>query len=292
MSATVAAGLAAAAVAVLLSPGDGAVRLTAVVAAGGQRPPVRTARGGFVGLVGRTAPGARRSQAVTAVQASASAAACLALGAGLVKALLVALAVVAAAQWWDRRSCTAADDAERARAVEVCTALAGELRAGRSPAQALEVAAGLAVGPSRAALATAAAAAGLGGDVAQALRPRAGDAGAVPHVLRSLAACWSVCSGSGGGLAAAVERLEQGLRADQAQRRAVQAELAGPRATAGMLAVLPLAGLLLAAGLGADPLHVLFETPVGLACLGGGLGLDVLGLLWTGRLVRRAGGGR
>ena len=80
------------------------------------------------------------------------------------------------------------------------------------------------------------------------------------------------------------------LRAEQAQRRAVQAELAGPRATAGMLAILPLAGLVLAAGLGADPLHVLLETPVGWVCLVAGLGLDGLGLLWTGRLVTRAGG--
>ena len=292
MSVSVAAGLAAAAVAILLAPGAGAVRLSGVVAAGRQPPREGTPRRAFAGLVGRTGQWAGHRRAVTAVQAAVSAAACLALGGGPTAAVLLALAVVAADRWWDRRARTAAEEAERARAVEACTALAGELRAGRSPAQALAVAAGLAVGPSRAALTTAAAAAGLGGDVGQALRPRTGEVGAVPQVLRSLAACWTVCSGSGGGLAAAVERLEQGLRADQAQRRAVQAELAGPRATAGMLAVLPLAGLLLAAGLGADPLHVLFETPVGLACLGGGLGMDVLGLLWTGRLVRRAGGGR
>jgi len=112
----------------------------------------------------------------------------------------------------------------------------------------------------------------------------------VPEVLRALAACWTVCAGSGSGLAAAVERLEQGLRTEQAQRRAVQAELAGPRATAGMLAVLPAVGLVLAAGLGADPIHVLLHTPLGLTCLVLGLALDVVGLAWTGRFVARAGG--
>jgi tight adherence protein B len=99
-----------------------------------------------------------------------------------------------------------------------------------------------------------------------------------------------VCSTSGSGLAAAVERLEEGLRAEQAQRRAVDAELAGPRATAGLLAVLPAAGLLLAAGLGADPLHVLLTTPLGTVCLVLGLGSRRRGVLWTSRLVSRAGG--
>jgi tight adherence protein B len=112
----------------------------------------------------------------------------------------------------------------------------------------------------------------------------------VPEVLRALAACWTVCAGSGSGLAAAVERLEEGLRAEQSQRRAVDAELAGPRATAGLLAVLPAGGLLLAAGLGADPLSVLLTTPVGLLCLTAGLALDAVGLWWTGRLVAAAGG--
>jgi len=112
----------------------------------------------------------------------------------------------------------------------------------------------------------------------------------VPEVLRALAACWTVCAGSGSGLAVAVERLEEGLRAEQAQRRAVDGELAGPRATAGLLAVLPAGGVLLAVGLGADPLSVLFTTPLGLTCLAVGLGLDALGLWWTGRLVAGAGG--
>jgi tight adherence protein B len=177
---------------------------------------------------------------------------------------------------------------ERSRAVEACGTLAAELRAGRDPGQALAAAAEVAAGPSAATLAAAAAAARLGGDVPAALMA-AGDS-AVEAVLRALAACWTVCAASGSGLAAAVERLEEGLRAEQAQRRAVDAELAGPRATAGLLAVLPAAGLLLAAGLGADPLHVLLATPLGLVCLVLGLGLDALGVLWTGRLVARAGG--
>lgn len=176
--------------------------------------------------------------------------------------------------------------AERAGALHACGMLAGELSAGRTPADALSAAAEVACGPVRDALTAGAAADRLGGDVPAALAAPA-PVSAVPGTLRSLAACWAVCAQSGGGLAAAVARLEEGLRSEAAQRRRVEAELAGPRATAALLAVLPGGGLLLAAGIGADPLHVLLETPVGLVCLVIGLGLDGLGLLWTDRLVRR-----
>jgi tight adherence protein B len=204
----------------------------------------------------------------------------------VVPALLLITAGAGAMRVRSARALAAARRLERSRAVEACGTLAAELRSGRPPADALTAAAELASGPSRTALSVAAGAARLGGDAASALRPP--DGTAVPEVLRSLAACWTVCAGSGSGLAAAVERLEEGLRADQAQRRAVEAELAGPRATASLLAVLPVTGLLLAAGLGADPVHILLSTPLGLTCLLGGLLLDAAGLWWTGRLVARA----
>ena len=208
--------------------------------------------------------------------------------AGVVPALLLLGGAAAGVRVQRARARAAARRLERSRAVEACGALAAELRAGRAPAEALLAAADLAVGPFRDRLLAAAGAARLGGDGAAALRPR--DGTAVPEMLQSLGACWTVCSGSGSGLAAAVERLEEGLRADQARRRAVEAELAGPRATATLLAVLPVAGLLLATGLGADPVPVLLSTPLGLACLAGGLLLDGAGVWWTGRLVARAGG--
>jgi tight adherence protein B len=206
----------------------------------------------------------------------------------VVPLLLVSAAGAALSRVQRTRALAARRRDERARAVEACAALAGELRAGRSPADALEAAAQVASGAFAAALRAAAGAVRLGGDPVASLRPS--EECAVPEVLRALAACWTVCAGAGGGLAAAVERLEGGLRAEQAQRRAVDAELAGPRATAGLLAVLPAGGLLLAAGLGADPVTVLLTTPVGLVCLAAGLGLDALGVWWTGRLVASAGG--
>ena len=178
---------------------------------------------------------------------------------------------------------------EQARAVEACTVLSAELRAGRSAAIALEAAAAVASGGTAAGLRAAAAAASLGGDVATALVASTSSS-AVPELLRGLAACWAVCAGTGSGLAAAVERLGEAQRAAAEQRRAVEVELAGPQATARLLALLPVVGLLLAAGLGAAPLDFLLGTTPGRVCLVLGLLLELLGLRWTARLAGRAAG--
>jgi tight adherence protein B len=106
--------------------------------------------------------------------------------------------------------------------------------------------------------------------------------------LRMLAACWRIGADKGGAFAAVVDGLATALRDEEAQRQEVAAQLAGPRATARLLAGLPLLGLGMAGALGADPLAFLFGTVPGLACLALGTGLDVLGLWWTHRLARAA----
>lgn len=200
---------------------------------------------------------------------------------------LTALAALAAVRVLVARSGAADRAQERRRAVEACAVLAAELRAGRTAVESLNASAEVAVGPCALALLSAARTASWGGDVGGSLLAAAAGS-AVPEVLRALAACWRVCDRAGSGLAAAVDRLADGLRSRQAQERAVSAALAGPRASAGLLALLPLAGIALAAGLSAHPLHVLLHTPLGVACLIAGASLDALGLWWTARLVSSA----
>lgn len=217
----------------------------------------------------------------------------LALAAGLVRgpaaAVLAALAGHIALRASAARATRRARDRERAGAVEACAALSSELRTGRTPAEALTVAATAAVGAVAEALREGAAAARLGADVASPLL-RAVDTSAAPELLQGLSACWRVCSATGSGLASAVDRLADGLARAEVQRREVDTELAGPRATAALLAGLPLAGVALAAGLGARPVHVLLDTSIGAACLSVGIGLDLVGVWWTGRIVDAAGG--
>jgi tight adherence protein B len=211
--------------------------------------------------------------------------------AGPAAGALGVLAGVLAARFRGRRALRRAREAERAGAAEALAVLAAELSAGRPAAYALEAAASVALGPFSSALASAAGSGQVGADPGSCLLHGAA-ASAVPEVLRSLAACWQVCSATGSSLAAAVGRLAEGLRAEHAQRLAVENELAGPRATAGLLAGLPVAGIALAAGLGAQPVHVLLDTPLGVGCLAIGIGLELLGVWWTGRLVAAAGGTR
>ena len=189
---------------------------------------------------------------------------------------------------WVRRRLRAAArrrEAERLEAavVELCTFVAGEVRAGLPPEQALLAAEGCGL---RAAGPAVSAAARYGGDVPAALRSAAARPGA--EGLRGVAACWQVAREGGSTLADGLERVAAALNAERDQRAEVHAQLAGPRATAAVLTLLPLFGLLLGTAMGVAPLRVLLHTPAGLACLAAGCALEAAGLAWVTRLVRGA----
>lgn len=169
--------------------------------------------------------------------------------------------------------------------ITLCGTLAGEVRSGRQPGEALLRAAhdSSGLGDAQAAVL---AAARFGGDVPGALATAARQPGA--EGLRGLAACWRVAVDQGAGLAAGLDRLEGALRDDRDQRADLRAQLAGARSTAVMLAGLPALGLLLGTALGADPLHVLLHTGLGLGCLLVGAVLEGLGMWWATRIVRGA----
>lgn len=189
---------------------------------------------------------------------------------------LVALRRVLAA-----RAAARERSARRDGVKQACDILAGELRAGRTPDQALEAGAG-----SLPLLREVAAIARMGGDVPGALLRASHHPGA--DGLARVAAAWSTAERSGAGLADVLDRLVAGLREDEETRAEVTAQLAAPRATARLLALLPLAGLALGSGIGSDPFHVLLQTPYGLGCLVLGGGLAALGIWWVERLARAA----
>lgn len=172
----------------------------------------------------------------------------------------------------------------RAAVIEICDGIGAELAAGRSPEAALEASvavldASIAAELLRAALIPDA-------DIPAALLRSSELPGA--EGLRLLAACWRIGAERGGTFAPVLDGLASALRDEEAQREEIASQLAGPRATARLLAGLPVLGLAMAAALGADPLAFLFGSLPGLACLLLGIGLDALGLWWTAKLATAA----
>ena len=103
--------------------------------------------------------------------------------------------------------------------------------------------------------------------------------------LSGLAACWRATEEHGLPLAGAVAGIEGALRAEEQRQLVLDAELSGIRTTMGLLAVLPVFGLLLGSGLGIQPWRILLQTFGGQTCLVFGCALDLVGLWWTDRLV-------
>ncbi|MFG1954305.1 hypothetical protein [Micromonospora sp. NPDC048830] len=95
---------------------------------------------------------------------------------------------------------------------------------------------------------------------------------------------------TGAPLADLVERIEADARATDRGLAAAAAQAAGARATAWLLAALPLGGIGLGYGVGVDPVAVLLHTTVGGACAVAAVVLQIVGLFWAERLGATPGG--
>jgi tight adherence protein B len=170
----------------------------------------------------------------------------------------------------------------RREVIEICRDLASQLRIGRSPMDPLTELAqqypGLLVGIE--------ATAQLGGDVPGALRACAATPGA--EGLRLVAVAWQTSDRCGASLAAILDRLADGLAFHSAHDREVAVELGGARATARLLAALPVLGSVLGIGLGAESLVSMTRSLAGMCTLLVGGLLELLGVMWMRSLLRAA----
>jgi tight adherence protein B len=172
---------------------------------------------------------------------------------------------------------------DRVRAVadlaDTLRSLVGELRAGAHPVLAAESVAVDAPPVGAQAMRAIAAAARLGGDVEQAINE---------PLLAETAHAWALAQRHGLPLADVLASVVRDL--DQRARfaRQVQARMAGPRASAVILAVLPALGVGLGEAMGARPLHVLSSTAPGQVLLVLGVGLVCAGVAWSARLTQQA----
>lgn len=105
-------------------------------------------------------------------------------------------------------------------------------------------------------------------------------------LLTRVRAATQLAGRTGAPLADLLERIEADARAGDRARAALAGQAAGSRATAYLLAALPVAGIGLGYAIGADPVTVLLTTPIGGACALGAVALQLAGLLWARRILR------
>lgn len=261
--------------------GPGALaRSSALVERGRLAPGAERSGAGPLLGAARWLPRPPRPGALTGTLATTACGTCgWALG-GLV--LAVPFGLVAVVAWMLVHRAVAAHARRRGtddllRAVHV---ISGELSAGAGPAAALGAAAELG-GTDAAVFAAAAATGERGGEVSAVLLA------ARPAVHR-LGQVWRVAEGSGAPLASVLQRAADDLSAEVEQRRAVAVALAGPRSSATVVAGLPVLGLCLGSAMGADPFGFLTATPAGRLVCAIGVVLDLSGIAWMARILRRA----
>ena len=136
----------------------------------------------------------------------------------------------------------------------------------------------------------AAAEAGRRGDnIADAVAGEARAAGGqIGTAWLGLAAAWQVATQAGAPLAACLRQLASSFRELGQLHADLAVALAGPSATARMVAFLPVVGVLFGSLLGFNTLQTLFLSPPGWTCLAGGAALMLAADRWNRRLVHSA----
>jgi tight adherence protein B len=181
----------------------------------------------------------------------------------------------------DRRRC--AEGRAMAAALEV---LVGELRVGAHPLRAFAIAADESPGSVGTALRAVATRAELGADVGAGLRAAAAGS-SVPDYWDRLAVCWRLAAEHGLAMSTLMRTAHGDIVGRQRFTDQVQAGLAGARATAAILAGLPLLGVALGELIGAHPTRFLLGGGVGGWLLVVGVSLVVLGVAWSDRIIDR-----
>lgn len=163
--------------------------------------------------------------------------------------------------------------------------VAGELRAGVHPVASFETAAGEVTGDVASALRVVAARARLGVDVGEGLRSAA-TGSTVPVYWGRLAVYWELAHRHGLAIALLMRTAHRDLVERERFESRASAGMAGARATATVLAVLPLVGVGLGELVGAEPIRFLLSDGGWLLLIGAAL--SCAGLLWSDRITAGA----
>lgn len=207
-----------------------------------------------------------------------------ALFGGISALLAVAIAVGTGLIRARRKKATLARGTELALLLAGLEILIAELRIGAHPASACSVAGEECSGAVGEVFRRGSARARLGGSAADAFRS---GGSLVDRELVRVASAWTVAERYGLALAELLGAVRTDMLGRNRFRQRTEAGLAGARATATVLAGLPVLGIGLGELMGAAPLQVLFSGGAGGVMLVAGTGLVALGLLWTDKITSK-----
>jgi tight adherence protein B len=201
--------------------------------------------------------------------------------------LAAAIAAATGYRRWSARHTTRTTVATIDGLAEAIRAAVAELRAGAHPATAAEAAAVDATPTAATVMRSIAAAARLDGDIHQALACARTTNPATAPVLNQISRAWILANRHGLPLADVLDAVRGDLETRARFARQLHARMAGPRASASILAILPAIGLALGEAMGAHPIRVLTTTQAGHLLTLLGVALICAGLTWSAHLTNQ-----
>lgn len=171
------------------------------------------------------------------------------------------------------------------RLAEALRTMVGELRAGAHPARAAETTAAQSPPETAHVFATVAAFARLGGRLDLDIPATERRSAVAAAAFRQFTRAWELAQRHGLPLAEVLAAVQRDVEASARFAKQTRARMAGPRASAAVLAGLPLVGVALGEAMGARPVHVLTTSAPGQLLLLAGCGLVLAGVAWSARLT-------
>jgi len=237
---------------------------------------------------GRLVPDRSRARIPKAVLVAVACAIAIVCAAVASPGLAIAVVLVGAtgARRYRRRRRAVRRRRERRRVGAALEVLVGELRAGAHPVSAFTTAAAESAETVARTMLTVASRARLGADVGAGLREAARTSSA-PESWERIAVCWDLAARHGLAIATLMAAAQQDIVSRQRFSDTIHAGLAGARATAAILAALPVMGVLLGGLIGAHPMSFLLHGFSGAVSLTVGIALMCAGMIWSDRIIDR-----
>lgn len=109
-----------------------------------------------------------------------------------------------------------------------------------------------------------------------------------PQAAMHFELVWRLATRLGGPASTALNRLAEVFLVSEKSTQEVKLAFAAPKATAQLVLGLPFVALGLAQALGMNPIGAIFGSPLGFISVALGLGLLIVGQLWSQRILARA----